>query len=158
MDFRLVRPSDASAFVAGLKRCSERTLYNRFLGTKPRFSDAELQYLTECDPEHHVAIVGFREVNLVSVGRMVRYTHRPDAADFGLIVEDSCQGLGIGRYLMGQLVEAAKEREIKYLGGELFATNSAMFNLVDTLPFFTDWVLQGPTACFEIDLQSPKPR
>lgn len=156
VQLRLVAETDGPAFVAGLELCSDRTIYNRFMGTKPRFSDSELRYLTRVDPDHHVAIVGFQTGKLVAVGRMVRYAHRADAADFGLIVADAWQGNGLGKHLLNRLTDAAKERGISYLCGEMFATNTAMFALVDGHPYYTDWILDGSTASFEIDLRSPK--
>jgi ribosomal protein S18 acetylase RimI-like enzyme len=154
--FRLVRPDDKPAFVSGLELCSPLTIYNRFMGAKPRFSESDLKYLTEADPVDHVAIVGFRDSDLVAVGRAIRYARRPDAADFGLIVADCCQRQGIGAFLLNRLVEALTERNIRYMCGEMFSTNSAMFRVVDDLPYITDWVLDGSVASFEIDLSSPK--
>lgn len=154
--FRLVRPTDKPAFVRGLKLCSDETLYNRFMGAKPRFSDAELTYLTECDGWDHIAVVGFHEVDMVAVGRAIRYKSRPEAADFGVIVADSFQKNGIGSFVLGLLMKAAAERGIVFLCGEMFSTNSAMFRVVDDLPFQTTWILDGSVASFEIDLSSPK--
>lgn len=156
VSFRLVRPDDKPAFVSGLELCSPLTIYNRFMGAKPRFSESDLKYLTEADPADHVAIVGFRESDLVAVGRAIRYARRPDAADFGLIVADCCQRQGLGAFLLKRLAEALAERDIRYMCGEMFSTNSAMFRVVDDLPFITDWVLDGSVASFEIDLSTPK--
>ena len=153
---RLVRPSDKSAFIDGLNKCSDRTIYNRFLGTKPKFSQGELEYLTTCDPEDHVALVGFFDNELVAVARFIRFSHRPNAADFGLIIRDDFQRVGLGKYILSELISAAIELKLVYLCGEMFATNSAMFNLVDCLPFTTDWLLDGSIAQFEVDLTSEK--
>lgn len=156
VELRLVRPGDEDAFIEGLIRCSDRTIYNRFMGTKPRFSAAELHYLTHCDINDHVGIIGLLEEELVAVGRAVRYKHRPDAADFGIIVRDEFQKHGLGKYLLELLVEALRERDIRFLCGEMFATNAAMFRIVDDFPFLTDWILDGSTASFEVDLSSRK--
>jgi GNAT superfamily N-acetyltransferase len=93
---------------------------------------------------------------LIAVGRAVRYQHRLDAADFGIIVRDDFQRNGIGKYLLDLLVLAVREREVKFLCGEMFRNNAPMFRVIDDLPYVTDWVLDGATASFEIDLTSPK--
>lgn len=149
---RAVEPGDKERFVNGLARCSEKTIYNRFLGSKPKFSDAELVYLTECDPWNHIAIVGIYQDQLVAVGRAIRYVGRPEAADIGIIVEDSFQRNGIGPYLLSLLMRAAIEREIEVLCGEMFAVNAAMFRVVDDVPFSVKWELEGAFARFEIQL------
>ncbi|MFM9874585.1 MAG: N-acetyltransferase family protein [Fimbriimonadaceae bacterium] len=149
---RPVVPGDKARFVAGLKKCSERTIYNRFLGSKPRFSPGELIYLTECDPLNHVAIVGIHGEELVAVGRVIRYKDRSDAADIGIIVEDTFQRNGIGPYLLSLLLRAAVERGIVMLCGDMFASNHAMFRVIDELPFNVSWSLEGSIVHFEIDL------
>lgn len=153
-----MQPGDEVAFIDGLIQCSDRTIYNRFMGAKPQFSSAELKYLTQCDMENHVAIVGFRGESLVAVGRAIRYKHRYNAADFGIIVRDDFQRNGLGKHLLDLLILAMEERGIVYLCGEMFATNSSMFRLIDDLEYVTDWILDGATASFEIDLNSRKQR
>ena len=44
----------------GLHNLSETSVQRRFLSPKPRFSRAELRYLTEVDGRNHVALVAER--------------------------------------------------------------------------------------------------
>lgn len=159
---RLVRAGDKPLFVEGLGRCSPLTLYNRFMSVKREFSEGELRYLTEVDPVDHVGILALRGPvdggvesgeHLCGVARAVRYRHRADAADFGLIVSDEYQGVGLGRRMLERLAEACQERGIRYLCGEMYAANSAMFHLVDTFPKPTEWLLMGSVATLEMDLE-----
>lgn len=150
--FRLVRPKDKLAFVIGLEECSPQTIYSRFMGAKPRFTRLELEYLTECDHQNHLAVVAFHGDLLVGVARAVRYKNRPEAADFGLIVADCFQRQGVGRKMLSRLIEGVAERNIQYLCAEMFATNTRVFALIDDLPFVTDWIRVGSTVSFEIDL------
>lgn len=157
-DLRLVRAEDKDLFVEGLSRCSPLTLYNRFLSPKPKFSAAELKYLTECHPKNHVAIIALHEGLLAGVARAVRYVDHPDSADFGMIVSDEFQGIGLGRILLDRLFRASKEHGVDYFEGEMFATNHHMFNLIDTMPVQTEWLLAGQTVSMVIDLASYVPK
>lgn len=156
-DLRLVRAEDKDLFVEGLSRCSPLTLYNRFLSPKPKFSAAELKYLTECNPQNHVAIVALHDGLLAGVARAVRYVDHPDSADFGMIVSDEFQGVGLGRILLDRLFRACKRYGVDYFEGEMFATNNHMFNLIDTMPVQTEWLLAGQTVSLVIDLSTYAP-
>ncbi|QYK53762.1 MAG: GNAT family N-acetyltransferase [Fimbriimonadaceae bacterium] len=153
---RLVRPDDKLAFVIGLEECSPQTIYNRFMGAKPRFTRAELEYLTECDHQNHLAIVAFHGDLLIGVARAIRYKDRPEAADFGLIVADCFQRQGVGRKLLNRLIEGVSERNIQYLCAEMFATNNRVFAMIDDLVYVTDWIRIGSTVSFEIDLTTKR--
>ncbi len=148
---RLVQPEDKLAFVTGLEECSPTTIYNRFMGAKPRFTRDELKYLTECDHLNHLAVVAFEEDRLVGVARAIRYRDRLDAADFGLIVADCCQRQGIGRKLLQLIIDGMIERNVKFLCGEMFASNNRVFAMIDDLEYPTDWIRVGSTVSFEID-------
>ena len=150
--FRHVRPEDKPLFVEGLKKLSAGSIYNRFMAVKSRFSDMELRYLTEVDQVDHLAIVGIKEEELVAVSRIARYADRPEAMDFGLIIADCEQGKGIGRALLTRSAFAAQERGAEFFCGQMFASNSAMFHLVDTFLAPADWILDGSVASFEIEL------
>jgi hypothetical protein len=54
---RPIRPSDAALLSAGLAHLSPESARRRFLAPKPRFTLAELRYLTEVDHVDHVALV-----------------------------------------------------------------------------------------------------
>jgi RimJ/RimL family protein N-acetyltransferase len=151
---RLIRPEDKDGLAESLSICSQPTLYNRFMGSKPKFTDAELKYLTECDSRNHVAFVGLIDGQIVAVGRAIRYGNRPTAADIGIIVADAFQGKGIGSYILGLLMIAMIERGVAVLCGNMFSTNNAMFRVIDAVPFSVVWELDGALASFEIDLTS----
>lgn len=153
---RFIRPSDKSALELGLKQCSERSIYHRFLGAKPKFTQAELRYLTEVDSTNHVAIVGFCDGQLMAVARAILLPGG-EAADLALIVADCFQGQGIGGLLLGLLIRAVLERGVFVVCGEMFATNGPMFHLIDELPFATEWNLDGSVVSFRTVLIDESP-
>lgn len=156
--FRHVRPEDKPLFVEGLRLLSPVSIYNRFMAVKAAFTAMELVYLTEVDQVNHLALVALKDGELVGVSRVARYGDRPEAMDFGLIVADCQQGKGIGHALLLRSAYAAREREADYFCGEMFASNTAMFHLIDTFLAPADWVLTGAVASFEIELKRlPEP-
>ena len=109
MDVRIrpIRPEDKALLNWGLSRLSEATVQRRFLSPKPRFTDAELRYLTEVDGHDHVALVAIDEDgDLVGVGRFVRLED-PTEAEIAIVVADPLQGRGLGTRLGYALVEEA---------------------------------------------------
>ncbi len=109
MDVRIrpIRPEDKALLNWGLSRLSEATVQRRFLSPKPRFTDAELRYLTEVDGHDHVALVAIDEDgDLVGVGRFVRLED-PTEAEIAIVVADPLQGQGLGTRLGYALVEEA---------------------------------------------------
>lgn len=149
---RSVLPSDKPFYEPGLREYSARAVYRRFLSARTSFSLAELRYITEVDWWNHVALVGVNRGRGVADARWIRLRHRPDAAELGVFVGDPFQRCGLGRQLMGWLIEAATERGVRFLVGEMARENDPAFRLVDQCGFAVDWLLIGTTARFEIDL------
>jgi acetyltransferase len=68
---------------------------------------------------------------------VARYVSDPDgqAAEFAIVVADAWQGRGIGRRLLGSLVEVARRRGLKKLYGDILGMNRPMLELVRKLGF-----------------------
>lgn len=147
VDLRLVRATDKEAFRRGLAAMSPGTAYRRFLTLKQEFTESELRYLTEVDHFHHFALVAGDEQDHGGCGfaaaRFVRFLSAPDTADFAIVVVDRFQRKGLGRAMMVRMAEAARERGVEFLTGEMFKSNTAMFHLIDTLVPQAEWELDG---------------
>ena len=63
-------------------------------------------------------------------GPWVRSFAQPVRAGFALAIADRCQGRGLGRVLLGWLVEAALSVGIGWLTAEVLAENHRMLNLL----------------------------
>ena len=57
------------------------------------------------------------------------------------MVQDGCQGQGLGRHLMERLMAVAKERGVRRIEGQVLAENTPMLGLMRKLGF-----TPGPTA------------
>ena len=129
---RPIRSDDKPLLVHGLARLSEESRYKRFLAPKPRFTAAELRYLTEIDGVDHVAYIALRgdaPKELIAVGRMVRSASYPRAAEIAVTVCDDWQRRGIGKLMGDHLAVAARDRGIRYLTATMAADNTAAHRL-----------------------------
>ncbi len=122
---RPITPGDKARLAAGLTRLSETSIQRRFLGPKPRLSNAELRYLTEVDGFDHYAIAAVdpRSDDIVAVGRWVRLPSDPLAAEAAIVVCDDLQGRGMGKALARLLADAARERGIRRIHATMLADN-----------------------------------
>src|SRR5690349_2323786 len=128
---RLVRPEDKPLFVRAAAEFSTETMVRRFFSPKPRFTEAELAYLTEPDGFDHFALVAVRPDGVVRQGlgaaRFIRDVEEPTMAEFAIVVGDPWQRCGLGTAFLVHLMAAARERGVLRFKGDILATNHAAF-------------------------------
>ncbi len=131
---RPIRPDDKEGLRVGLGRLSRGTIYRRFLAAKPRFTSAELRYLTEVDGRDHIALVAVdADGDLVAVARCVRFPDRPDTAEMAVVVGDGLQGQGLGRALAHRLADAALAAGIRFFAATMLGENEPARRIVQTI-------------------------
>ena len=131
---RPIQPDDKARVQDGLRRLSEQAIRRRFLSAKPRFTAAELRYLTEVDGHDHIALVAVDGAgDLVGVARCVRFPDRPDTAEMAIVVGDELQGKGLGRELAHRLADAALAHGVRYFAATLLGENLAARRLIRTM-------------------------
>jgi acetyltransferase len=138
MTIRPIRPEDAEieqAFVRGL---SERAKYFRFMQTIDELTPAMLARFTQIDYDREMALVAMleQEQGEKEVG-VCRYVINPDgkSCEFAIVVSDEWQRRGIAHYLMGQLMEAARHRDLEVMEGDVLTSNHEMLALAKTMGF-----------------------
>ena len=136
----LIRPirSDDKRFLEdGLRQLSDESVHRRFLSPKRSFSRAELRYLTEVDGRDHVALVaeypGEPVRRLIAVGRFVRLTQNPDAAEVAIVVSDDWQRRGVGSLFAERLAAEARRLGVKRFTATMATENVAAHRLMDRL-------------------------
>jgi protein lysine acetyltransferase len=130
---RPIEPGDKHRLVNGLRQLSDESIRKRFLAAKPRFTSAELRYLTEVDGVNHIALVGVLEDDpdqLVAVARCVRLPDRPGTAEFAIVVGDPWQGQGLGRAMTNALADAAVAVGIRRFAATMLGDNEAARRLM----------------------------
>jgi RimJ/RimL family protein N-acetyltransferase len=132
---RPIEPGDKERLANGLRQLSDESIRKRFLAAKPRFTAAELRYLTEVDGINHIALVAVLERDpeqLVAVARCVRLPDRPGTAEMAIAVGDPWQTQGLGRELATRLADAALAVGIRRFAATMLGDNEAARRLMRT--------------------------
>jgi acetyltransferase len=135
---RPIRPEDAEVEQAFVRGLSERTKYFRFMQTIDELSPAMLARFTQIDYDREMALIAVTPQNggELEVG-VCRYIINPDSrsCEFALVVADAWQRRGIGHRLMEQLLQAARDRGLEVMEGDVLATNTEMLQMSRSLGF-----------------------
>jgi GNAT superfamily N-acetyltransferase len=113
---RPLRPSDKALLQTGMRKLSNHSVRQRFLGARSSLSVDELRYLTEVDGEDHWAICAVLERDPtvgIATARFIRLAKGGDEAEIAITVIDEYQRRGLGKRLFRHLVAAATERGIR---------------------------------------------
>lgn len=144
---RPIRPDDKGRLQAGLARLSPASTYARFLSGKPKFSSAELRYLTEVDGVDHVALVAVladvADEPIVGVARFVRSPVDRGSAEAAIVVGDPWQGAGFGRRLASLLAREAALRGVRRFTAVMLPGNAAALRLFHFLAEELDQRIDG---------------
>jgi|SRR5215218_8248570 len=117
-------PRHHDRLAAAFARLGEETRRRRFRGLASRLGERDLDRLTQVDHHEHEALAAivFDSGAIVGVARYIALPHDPGAAEVAVAVDDEWQGRGIGRRLMGELVERARAegftRLLAYVGAD----------------------------------------
>ena len=133
---RPITADDKARLGAAFGRLSPETARRRFLAPKTRLTGAELRYLTEIDGDDHVAILAVMADDpgfIVGVGRSVRLTDRPDAAEVAVVIGDPWQGQGLGTHLGLVLADIARAHGIRRFTASLLSDNRAAHRLFERI-------------------------
>jgi len=133
VEIRALARSDQADVMAAVGRSSAASLYRRFFAVRRDFSDKEIEFFLNADFTDHVALVavmqqGGRDL-IVGGGRYI--VVRPGTAELAFMVEDGCQGLGIGGVLMRHLVTLARRAGLKQLIAEVLPENLPMLQVLE---------------------------
>lgn len=134
---RAIRPDDKGAIISGFADLSSHSRQMRFFGSKSDISEQELQYYTEVDNIHHVALVVIvnddGNERIIGGGRYMEYdaSGLEGQAEVAFAVVDEFQGLGLSTVLFKHLVHIARQNGIKTLRAEVLRENSAMLRVFE---------------------------
>ncbi|MEE4279884.1 MAG: GNAT family N-acetyltransferase [Halieaceae bacterium] len=136
---RPIRPEDAEmerAFVEGL---SPESRYNRFMYRLQKLTPKMLARFTQIDYDREMALAVVlnehrSEPRILAVAR---YVTNPDgqSCEFALTVADDVQRQGIGRQIMQSLMNAARDRGLEIMEGDVLSSNRKMLRLCEGLGF-----------------------
>ena len=130
--FRVVRPGDAPALQRLHARCSERTIYLRFLGPMKKLSDEQARYFASTDGVDHFGLVALNPEDPNEIIAVVRYARKPgnERAEYAALVEDGWQGRGVGAALTHRLINEARGNRVRSLYALVKGGNKRMLNML----------------------------
>ena len=132
---RPIRPEDLDAERRFVARLSPQTLYLRFHAPLRELTTERLVRYTNIDYDREMAFVAI-DANVEhpdgEIRGIARYTRNPDGStcEFGVTVEDTWQGRGLGHALMNALENCARERGIHEIIGYVLSENDDMGKLM----------------------------
>ncbi|WP_047552753.1 bifunctional acetate--CoA ligase family protein/GNAT family N-acetyltransferase [Methylotenera sp. G11] len=140
---RPIRPEDAELEQVFVRELSEESRYFRFMNSIQELSQAMLVRFTQIDYSREIALLAVRETHGRNAEKMevevgvARCATNPDgeSCEFAIVIADNMHGKGLGSKLMTALMDAARERGLKVMQGEVLSQNSHMLKLMKNLGF-----------------------
>jgi GNAT superfamily N-acetyltransferase len=158
--FRVARPGDAPALQRLHARCSERTIYLRFLGPMKKLSDEQARYFASTDGVDHFGLVALDPQDPNEIIAVVRYARKPgdERAEYAALVEDSWQGQGVGAALTHQLIDEARGNGVGSFYALVKGGNKRMLSVLRHLDLPERERVEDGERMVEIGLSSEDPQ
>ena len=135
---RPVRPEDAELAQAFFDEMSPETRYFRFMERIDELPASLVDRFTQIDYDREMALIATSTVDgLERQIASARYTLAPDgeSVEFALVVHDDWQRCGLGRRLMGALLDCARSKGYRTMIGDVLGDNAKMLRLMHSLGF-----------------------
>lgn len=134
---------------------SGQSLYRRFFSGTPEIPALYVRHLQGMDHWNHDALVALYDDDVVGIAEYVRDRDDPGSAELAVLVADPWQRHGLGRHLVGYLVELAARRGITVFDAEVMPGNTgAISALRSAWPSVRPYTADG-SARFELPLRRP---
>lgn len=127
---RPIRPGDAKALRRAFLRLTPEQVRARFFYRMTEFGDALAERLCRPDPAHSVAFVAVDADGEIRGEARIHVDAAAHGAEFAIAVDHDFLGKGVGRALMGELVEEGRRRGLAELWGDVLADNHTMLDFV----------------------------
>jgi acetyltransferase len=146
ISIRPVRAEDEPLVRRFDERLSERSVYFRFAHPLPladRIEHDRLSRLCFIDYDRQLALLAIGDApgagpQILGIGRLIK-EHLSDDAEFALIVGDDFQRRGLGRQLLGRLIEIGRAEGVARIVGYILSDNLAMLDLCRAFGFRVEW-------------------
>lgn len=150
---RAIRPDDASRLREFHDRLSSNTTRLRFFSPLKHLSPDFANRLTSVDFEKRCAFVvsPLEDDTIHGVGRYEAETRR--SAEVAFVVEDSLQGLGLGKALLDRLVQHAREVGYTRFSAVTLCENGQMLSIFRESPYHAEIHVERDLAFVRMDIR-----
>ena len=133
---RAVVPEDDALFRAFFDRVTVQDLTLRFFAPVKHIGRAFIERLTRFDPAHAFALVAIETGSGDMLGAVRLHADLDGrAGEFAILVRSDLKGHGLGSLLMTLMIEAARERGVASIEGQVLRENVQMLALSRELGF-----------------------
>ncbi|MBU1439862.1 MAG: GNAT family N-acetyltransferase [Gammaproteobacteria bacterium] len=139
---RPVRPEDEAQHLAFLRLLDEEDIRMRIFQTRRQLPRSELARLVQIDYDREMAFIaqGTDAEGQPETLGVSRTVSDPDnvEAEFAVLIRSDLKGEGLGRLLMEQLIEHARQKGTQRIVGLVLRENTAMLKLGQDLGFVVE--------------------
>ena len=126
-------PSDAAALMAMGARTSAEDLRLRFHGAVRADSELAAARLCQIDYDREMALAAIEPAGAIAGVARLSFDPQFETAEFAILVRSDIQKRGLGRALLGDLLNYAKSRGARRVWGDVLGENAAMLAFVREL-------------------------
>jgi acetyltransferase len=141
ISIRAIRPEDEPLWSDMIASLSPDTAQYRFFGPLREITKSMLVRYCHIDYDREIALVatrkgdGTRADMMLGVARLMIETSNPSEGEFAVLVRDDYQRRGIGSKLMEALIQAARDRHVLKINGQVLTVNVGMTRFAENLGF-----------------------
>jgi acetyltransferase len=155
---RPIRPEDEPLIVKFHQTLSEESIYFRYfhlMKLQTRVAHERLTRICFIDYDREMALVGeyfnpeTQEPEILGVSRLSKI-YGTNEAEFGMLVNDRYQNLGLGTELLKSLLEVGYQEKLSCIKAEILPDNHAMQHLCQKLGFSLKRKLDVVKAYFQL--------
>ena len=138
---RAIRPEDESLWSEMIESLSPATAEYRFFGPIHEVTKGMLVRYCHIDYDREIALAAIREGNdtkrkaMLGIARLTIEPDNSEGGEFAIVVRDDYQRHGLGSRLMDALIQAARDRHVRIIYGDVLAANPGMTRFAENLGF-----------------------
>lgn len=150
---RAVRPADEPALLRLLARLDPEEIRLRYFILIRHFSHDMAARVTQVDYDRELTLVASGVSEPEEIAAMATLVADPDGAEaeYAVLVHHDHARLGLGRHLLQDLLQIARDRGIGRVHGDVLADNAPMLGLARSLGFAVTRSADDP-SCRRVDI------
>jgi len=143
---RPIRPEDADAHIAMVKRLTPEDMRFRFFSPMKSLPVEQITRMTDVDYTREMAFIAKNEATgeTMGVARLVRDDTDGLSAEFAVSVEPAAKGLGLGSALMRAVIDWGRAHGVREIDGQILADNAPMLAFIRRLGFTIQRIPEEP--------------